>query len=244
MRYLLICILAAGLTGSALLANTGNEGPEKPQSKENTGFNACLIGNSSTGLIPGEQKKYSKLGILFSAVVPGSGEMYTRSWVKGILFLGAETALIAVSVKSSRRGQQWEDEFHEYADTHWREDIWQAGYNADDPSTHSLPDTKTQQYYEMIGKYDQFMKGWDDWVNGGPDLTPHRDKYETMRHNSNIQFIRASYCAMGLLANHLISAFDTAFTIRNKNRITAGMRVSMMQVRNDWVPALNLQASW
>jgi len=29
--------------------------------------------------------------------------------------------------------------------------------------THTLPDTKSQQYYEMIGKYDQFRGGWDDY---------------------------------------------------------------------------------
>ena len=28
--------------------------------------------------------------------------------------------------------------------------------------THHLPATKTQQYYEMIGKYDQFRYGWSD----------------------------------------------------------------------------------
>ncbi len=30
--------------------------------------------------------------------------------------------------------------------------------------THSLPSTKTQQYYEMVGKYLQFVYGWKDIV--------------------------------------------------------------------------------
>ena len=29
-------------------------------------------------------------------------------------------------------------------------------------SVHDLPSTKTQQYYEMIGKYPQFVYGWED----------------------------------------------------------------------------------
>jgi hypothetical protein len=29
--------------------------------------------------------------------------------------------------------------------------------------THNLPETKTQQYYEMIGKYHQFACGWNDF---------------------------------------------------------------------------------
>jgi len=30
--------------------------------------------------------------------------------------------------------------------------------------THNLPETKTQQYYEMVGKYHQFACGWDDFT--------------------------------------------------------------------------------
>jgi len=30
--------------------------------------------------------------------------------------------------------------------------------------THNLPETKTQQYYEMIGKYHQFACGWNDFT--------------------------------------------------------------------------------
>jgi hypothetical protein len=30
--------------------------------------------------------------------------------------------------------------------------------------SHALPSTKTQQYYEMIGKYPQFVYGWEDIV--------------------------------------------------------------------------------
>ena len=29
--------------------------------------------------------------------------------------------------------------------------------------SHHLPDSKTQQYYQMIGKYEQFRWGWDDY---------------------------------------------------------------------------------
>jgi len=32
-----------------------------------------------------------------------------------------------------------------------------------DQFTHNLPETKTQQYYEMIGKYHQFACGWNDF---------------------------------------------------------------------------------
>ncbi len=72
-------------------------------------------------------------------------------------------------------------ECYEFADAHWSKDeytqwlIDSLGITSDtmryfDPVkqewtylTHHLPDTKTQQYYEMIGEYDQFRWGWDDY---------------------------------------------------------------------------------
>jgi len=71
-------------------------------------------------------------------------------------------------------------------------------------SVHSLPSTKTQQYYEMIGKYPQFVYGWEDVGNTEINPTirdnedninyglriedvksPMRVKYEDMRDDSN-----------------------------------------------------------
>jgi hypothetical protein len=44
--------------------------------------------------------------------------------------------------------------------------------------THHLPATKTQQYYEMIGKYDQFRYGWSDTdYLIGKDNSPLRKQY-------------------------------------------------------------------
>ena len=72
----------------------------------------------------------------------------------------------------------------EYADEHWIESEysddrenptpaswcgwWKQWYDewALDPFeyqlTHSLPETRSDDYYKMIGMYDQFVYGWDD----------------------------------------------------------------------------------
>ncbi len=48
--------------------------------------------------------------------------------------------------------------------------------------SHHLPDSKTQQYYEMIGKYEQFSRGWDDYS----DFTSqHRSDYLECRHKAS-----------------------------------------------------------
>lgn len=41
---------------------------------------------------------------------------------------------------------------------------------------HHLPDQKTQQYYEMIGKYEQFRWGWDDYSDSSRSSL-HREAY-------------------------------------------------------------------
>ena len=192
----------------------------------------------------------SKVGILFSAAIPGTGQIYARSWVKGVVFLAAEVALWIGSSNWNDEGDQIKKTFHDYANIHWSEERWESLYNSGtDPSTHHLPQDdqgntiKTQQYYEMIGKYDQFMQGWDDWVSGGPDLTPNRDAYETLRDDSNRAYIKASYCTMAILANHVISAMDVALTIHKVNA-KAQMGVAMTPVIREPVLMSGFALNW
>jgi len=183
---------------------------------------------------------------VFSALIPGSGEIYAGSWVKGAVFLGLEVGLWTLYAHYHGEGDDIKQTFRDYADTHWSKEKWLYYYNADsDPATHSLPDTKTQQYYEMIGKYDQFKQGWDDWSQGSPDLTENRNYYETLRHDSNIAYKNASYCTMVVLLNHLASAFDTAWTIRKYNReVKSKVRVGLRPGQDEMQPFVNLSLAF
>ncbi|MFH1941097.1 MAG: hypothetical protein ABIL68_03255, partial [bacterium] len=170
---------------------------------------------------------------------------YVGSWIKGAIFLGVEAALWYGYSRFSDKGQAIEDDFHTFADMHWSEARWVANRSEHDPSTHTLPETKTQQYYEMIGKYDQFKAGWDDYADGGPALTPRRDYYENLRNNSNIEFKRATTCVMLAMGNRLLSVFDTAFTIRSINRrVEAKMRMGVSETQTDRIPCFTIGLSW
>jgi hypothetical protein len=82
-------------------------------------------------------------------------------------------------------------------------------------------------------------------VQGGPSLTPHRDHYETLRDNSNQELIKASYCAMIVLANHVFSAFDASWSVRRHNRkLESKARMGLQKVRNEVVPVLSMSLSW
>jgi hypothetical protein len=192
----------------------------------------------------------SKAGILFSAAVPGSGQLYARSWIKGLLFLGAEVALWVGTYHWNDEGDEIRTTFREYADAHWSESKWNTYYNSEvDPATHHLPKDnegntdKTQQYYEMIGKYDQFKQGWEDWAAGGPSLTEMRDYYETLRDDSNKAYKKASYCTMAILGNHLISALDAALTIHKMNA-KAQMGMTITPTVGEPVMTTGVALSW
>ncbi len=217
---------------------------------------------------PGMKKPV--VGALLSGLIPGSGQVYAGSWLKAAGFLSAEVALWVGYAQYSKKGREWDDVFHVYADAHWSEPeywVFIAGpglANIADVNegtytqyldalreyerahfSHGLHVEKDQQYYEMIGKYDQFRAGWDDYTEGQPALTPNRDHYENLRHKSNVQFKRASACAMIAIANHALSAFDAGLTIRNKNRrYHATVRTEPRFVCGDVVPLAVFRLEW
>jgi len=96
----------------------------------------------------------------------------------------------------------------------------------------------------MIGKYDQFMFGWDDYPE--EDLNQaRRNLYLNMRRDSNNLLNKAKYSVMFSLANHILSSFDAAIAVKKHNR--KGERFSQIHLqmrlseRNDEiVPKLSM----
>ena len=89
--------------------------------------------------------------------------------------------------------------------------------------THRLPETKTQQYYEMIYKYlTQFGNAWDDAIDFDflyeNNLTAQMLSYRNMRNDMNHFFDVATTASNVILLNHLLSAIDAAWTVRGYNR--------------------------
>ncbi|MGA9119303.1 MAG: hypothetical protein WB699_08040, partial [Bacteroidota bacterium] len=86
--------------------------------------------------------------------------------------------------------------------------------------SHSLAPYGDQQYFEMIGKYEQFNMGWDDANPGlGSDyftqkanLTPRNVFYAKERGKANTYYGRATTFVTVAILNHLLSAVDAALT--------------------------------
>ena len=113
---------------------------------------------------------------------------------------------------------------------------------------HSLPSTKTQQYYEMIGKYDHFVYGWEDIIDNNPALgangvptgnygentaaiqSPRRDEYMSIRGDSNDRLKSAQRGVYLMMVNRVLSAIDAGRMAYRHNQ-TLDSDLSMIRVR-------------
>jgi len=102
--------------------------------------------------------------------------------------------------------------------------------------SHILPGYGSQQYYELIAKYFQFQAGWADYYDfhqqnatnpfrierAGDKASPLFFEGATLAEQFNEDFRVSKNFTMLLIANHVISAFDSYFTFQLKqNRLQA-----------------------
>ncbi|TFH65951.1 MAG: hypothetical protein E4G91_00555 [Candidatus Zixiibacteriota bacterium] len=172
---------------------------------------------------------------LYSMMIPGTGQLYNHSKFKAGVFMAVEVVSWVDWLINQRKGQSKTDDYNNFADRDWSAErytnwlIETYGIVSDtaefineqgDPTrfTHHLPTTKTQQYYEMIGKYDQFRYGWSDTdYLIGKDNSPLRTLYLSDRATANDYFTKAKTGAIIAIANHLLSAFDAALSAKRYN---------------------------
>ncbi len=194
---------------------------------------------------------------LFSAIVPGSGEYYAGARRRAAVFFGLDVAALTLRYVWTGKGNDIEDEFRAVANAHWNPQTyldWRRTSTAirNNSFTHALPCSSyvdessslyagpggglgdcnghdRQQYYELAGKYDQFVAGWDDltFVDTGNPVTAYtqidsvesvqsslRMDYEKQRDDSNRYLKRATNLSGLILVNHALSAIDAARTAR------------------------------
>jgi len=84
--------------------------------------------------------------------------------------------------------------------------------------THDLPQRPSQQYYELIGKYWQFLSGWDDAAGLGPadviagNVSPEFINYSHQRGKANSLYAVATTATYVLVANHVLGALEAAWS--------------------------------
>ncbi|MBN1756044.1 hypothetical protein JW877_07510 [bacterium] len=206
-----------------------------------------------TALFSSSEVKSTKKAFLFSLLIPGSGEYYCKSWLKGGLFSAAEIGFWVAYFNLNQKGSDKTGEYETFADDHWSEDkywTWLMGSGKDTTwwetpestwATEILPREKDHDYYEMIGKYAWFIVGWDDspdtLIPDWPimvssereafkdslvqifnlDLSYNRFYYASLRKQANDFYSTAKYFIGASILNHLLSAFDAAWTAKRHN---------------------------
>jgi hypothetical protein len=204
------------------------------------------------------KEKSPLLAAILSGILPGAGELYGKSYLKAAIFFGAEALLWGGYAYFRIKGDNKTDDFQAYANSNWsikRYGQWlrdQGFSNAEgiDTSTsnlevlrqqiniaesdprngfsHTLPELYSQQYYEVIGKYQPYVSGWSDAIKDGIWLitkqnfqTTHTamfDSYAVQRQDANHFYNIATTSAIIVIVNHLLSAADAAWTVSLYNK--------------------------
>lgn len=180
---------------------------------------------------------------LSSLLLPGSGQL-RQGRRSGWAFIAAEAVLIGGGIWAGYRGRSRQDDYEFLADKHWDRNRYleyTSFYTAETDLSwpydhHTLPPegTRNHDYYEMIGKYEQFAPGWDDW-SAWYDITyrgnsTNRNTYLQMRLEAN-RYLKSALTAGGLLfLNHaLTSAEALIWGLRGeqkRQRVAAGSESS------------------
>lgn len=210
---------------------------------------------------PASGLKSPKKAMLFSLIVPGSGEFYSKSWIKGVIFLGIEIGSWITYSSYQKQGKDIEEEYIQFAEENWNKEKWEYWFNiklSDDEreryAHHELPDTKTQQYYEMIGKYQKFNAGWFDiWKNDrtfenydvNKDTSDLSLDYMDIRGQSNEKLKIAATATAIVLANHVLSALNAIWTTNRYNKkVTSSVSVAYLMINNRPKPVTKLTINW
>ena len=198
---------------------------------------------------PNEKSPY--LGALLSGVIPGAGEFYAKSYIKSAVFLGVEAGLWIMYAVFQNKGNNQTDFFQNYANQNWdihRYAQWlhdqafpgaaqinpgeqnietlrsQINICEEQNFSHTLPPFGEQQYYEVIGKYENFLAGWS--TASGYNITrtnyfnvhlPQDDYYMTERQKANDYYNNGSLTLTGVIINHVISLADAVWSVHSYN---------------------------
>ncbi|MFA6234363.1 MAG: hypothetical protein WC824_09325, partial [Bacteroidota bacterium] len=105
---------------------------------------------------------------------------------------------------------------------HWERVNWDQMHTTEmaiPQFSHRLPPHGDQQYFELIGKYNQYSYGWDD-KTGGDYWNPSERfmYYAGIRGEANDHYNTADTILNLIILNHVLSAIDAAWAAARFNK--------------------------
>ncbi|MBN1632784.1 MAG: hypothetical protein JW917_01305 [Ignavibacteria bacterium] len=191
------------------------------------------------------------LAAALSVVVPGAGQFYAKSFVKSAVFLGLEAGLWITYAIFQKKGDNQTNFYRKYADDNWSVrkyaewlktegfsgsgsidpgienlEILRMQINACEDSagfSHKLPPYGDQQYYEVIGKYQNYVSGWSEATgvtknNYQSYKLAQVDYYMNERELANTYYNNGSLTLTVVILNHLLSAADAVWSVSLFNK--------------------------
>jgi hypothetical protein len=228
------------------------------------------------------------LGAGLSALLPGAGEFYGKNYLKAAIFLGIEIAGWGAYAYFQKKGDNQTIKFQNYADTYWNVRTYAAwlvsqgflgngNINPNEPDrevlrheimqceslnfSHTLPEYGDQQFYELIGKYQNFEAGWANLAHV-PTKDPGPYYYETYhdpivvnyaydRQKANDYYNYGTTSVIVVVVNHILSAADAAWTVsmfNKKLKMQSGFEIkryfSPYTFNYENEPALNMKVTF
>ena len=184
--------------------------------------------------------------VLYSALVPGLGELTMGYEKRGIALMLVEVAAWTGYIVNHEDGLDERAAYEAYADQHWTQrkfiDDHYLVYPLEGQTQEYLEEQgkavsgsgggwwtgyipwvskeeDKQHYYENIGKYDWFVSGWSDY---DPTLDPPlansqlREEYRAMRATSNESLDDANAFVWVSVAARAFSLVETAIIVHNR----------------------------
>ncbi|PIZ61658.1 MAG: hypothetical protein COY19_12100 [Candidatus Marinimicrobia bacterium CG_4_10_14_0_2_um_filter_48_9] len=190
-------------------------------------FNANLADGTPQPIPAAVRKNFVK-----SLILPGWGQYSEGNYKRAAAFALIEAATIYGHFYNLNQEALATTDYENYADLHWSFETWvvteeitalgteHCGFIQTHNMDYALIDgvyypNRDSHYYENVGKYNEFVCGWDDIADStstslGEVLTPHKYAYSLMRRQANDYGKKAKYAVTIIMFNHLISAFEAA----------------------------------
>ncbi len=200
---LLAIIFAININAQSLAFKQNNSSYEKFKTTTNFAQNF------------GSEKKSVGLGILYSVLLPGMGELYAGDYSIGKYFTMTDVALWLTLYGVNYYGDMKRDDYIAFAQLH-------AGVN---------PSGKDDTYWGTIGNYDniniyndemELMREYDKVYDLNThfwswDEVANRKKYRSMRNSSETAYNNVKFVVSALILNRVASAVNAVITVKKQN---------------------------
>jgi TM2 domain-containing membrane protein YozV len=144
---------------------------------------SILLAQTPLKIPSNPEEKNPRKALLMSAVLPGSGQFYTRNTAWGIFYSTLELTGITGIIYYKQAGDKKVGDYERYADNHWDGLRWLDDYYGEyvEPYNNNLAE-KTHNVNIFIGykrytftEFIQTFKTWDDWQDARDRITLEKE---------------------------------------------------------------------